>query len=495
MDKMGTRKLRCSSDLPAALVGAAKKGHVSAASFLLDRGVPRDEIDRHVSPEAIALDRQINDWTIPRVQSSPLVESALHGRDDVVRLLVQYQPELSRHHRASFCAACYGGHLDIARFLFHTGVRTVDHRDAPFSARSDIQNDDFAHALVCAASHGHTHVVRWCLQEPLMRSFLLQSTSRWSALLRAVDGSHYQVVEDVLDALKLSEIDIESILVDRGTTRIPVLHDLLVQACQCASIEMVDWLLKRGAELDKWVGYGINPLAAACSLNRRSVIEFLLSKGAKLNLYALHAAAQGTGGDELLLSLLQPNKHEPITSIELVVFASQNCTRSLEWIWIHHGALVQSNLHALVMAACRSNSLKTLQWLLDNGASPSDNENEALVTATELGHLPVVKELLSRGADPHAFGCRALNAARRSHVTELVSLFESCTPGHEVKIAPAVALAFPSASPSVSQPFLAPFVFPGLTQFGGSGAFTIGAEDATIDEQQLLASAFGDWRG
>ena len=187
------------------------------------------------------------------------LESAQKSKQNVeaVKLLldagVNVDANGGRFHTA-LQAACYAGHMEVVNILLERGAdihASFDEADFPW----------------------HTH----------------------DALRRAVDSGHTIMVKQLLE--RGADATVAS-----AKTGVSVLH---VAAKQ--NEDIVDLLLKYGAETDKPDNDGVTPILNAANANKLGIVKLLIQKGADVNIslewgHPLHAATES--GQEMMEAIL-----------------------------------------------------------------------------------------------------------------------------------------------------------------------------------------------
>lgn len=183
-------------------------------------------------------------------------------------------------------------------------------------------------------------------------------------------------------------------LVNCGGDIEPVGAEALVEAVQLEDKVMIDFILKKGVDIQVQDNAAIFTAIGSGSID---MVDHLVSLGASI--HGEHnlgeAAAEGNIG--MLEHLLQM------------------------------GADIHAFDDEALRAAARCNELPTLRFLLRRGANVQAQDNEALIVASEYGWLSIVRELLRHGADVSAQNNEALHRARalaqnKSQRTPLIRL-------------------------------------------------------------------------
>jgi truncated hemoglobin YjbI/ankyrin repeat protein len=166
---------------------------------------------------------------------------------------------------------------------------------------------------------------------------------------------------------------------------------LLQSATRAGRIEIVDWLINRGVDVNKpWplgvsvVGVGlegvlfVTPLCAARMTRRVDVVTHLLHRGAREDIFT--AAFLGD----------LPLMRQQLAARPSLAQVADPATDVLTITPIHH--------------AVAGDQLATLRLLLDQTKEPVLTGSRALRAAAQRGHLDMVELLLENGADASAVG-------------------------------------------------------------------------------------------
>ena len=152
---------------------------------------------------------------------TPLWAAAASGRLDVVKLLIERNADVDGRTSTDSTplrAAAHEGHLDVVRCLVESG--------ADVNARTQYEGTP----IMAACDYGHLSIVTYLINKGAFVD--LQDTDGDTALHFAVEGGHLEVVSQLLSL---------------GAPQLPNNQGLtpLLYACDCCSIEIVDYLIKR----------------------------------------------------------------------------------------------------------------------------------------------------------------------------------------------------------------------------------------------------------
>ena len=152
---------------------------------------------------------------------TPLWAAAASGRLDVVKLLIERNADVDGRTSTDSTplrAAAHDGHLDVVRCLVESG--------ADVNARTQYE----ATPIMAACDYGHVSIITYLINKGAFVD--LQAKDGNTALHYAAQRGHLEVVSQLLSL---------------GAPQLPNNQGLtpLLYACDCCSIEIVDYLIKR----------------------------------------------------------------------------------------------------------------------------------------------------------------------------------------------------------------------------------------------------------
>lgn len=190
---------------------------------------------------------------------TPLLLAVSAGRKNIVDVLLQYNADvkcMDVDKRTPLHYAAYRGDTAIVQKLLehHPGVN---------------KKDEFGHSpAIYAINEGNDSVVGLLADgKAKIRS---DQENLQGSLVAQVSSENYHIVSFLLDQKAKADMEIY------GTTP-------LIVAAANSSVEMVDLLIERGANVDKANQNQITPLLSACLTGRLEVVKYLLDKNAKVD--------------------------------------------------------------------------------------------------------------------------------------------------------------------------------------------------------------------
>jgi hypothetical protein len=178
----------------------------------------------------------------------------------------------------------------------------------------------------------------------------------------------------------------------------------LVTAADYEAVPVIEKLLDEGADIDTTLQR--TALHAAAEHGNLEIVELLIRRGADLNLRDVHGRVP---------MFVASVNHQPEVAMRLAEAGTDLGT-------------VTTDGSTLLMAAVRAEDLELARWVLDHGADvnaarPEKRHATALMMASARGNREMVALLLARGADPDAINHEdetALDICKGKEVRELL---------------------------------------------------------------------------
>ena len=259
------------------LQAAASRGHISTVRLLLEAGA---DVDFRITPKGHdAL--QIACW---------------RGKEMVVELLLQKKAKTNSilpggYWGYALQAAAYEGHKKIVEMLLDKGAdpnAVGGAWDTPLTAASWERHEDIVRLLLNRGAKANTQGPR-C-------GTALQAVS--------VEGN----------------VQIAALLIDQGRAEVNAIAGgpecngtALIAAAASGWLEVVELLLRKGADINLQAGPYGTPLIAAVVMGKRKMAEFLVSKGADV-----HAQAPNARYKDLDMAAEEPLSTETASDARLL---------------------------------------------------------------------------------------------------------------------------------------------------------------------------------
>jgi len=197
----------------------------------------------------------------------------------------------------------------------------------------------------------------------------------------------------------------------------------LVWGASRNDLEMVDLLLRAGADVKAANEFGATALYAAAAHADPAMAQKLLAAGADPNAGLLsgetplmEAARRGNLATvrALLANKADPNAKESLGGQNALMWAASQRQSAVVEELIRGGADIHAgskNKHTPLMFAAQQNDVETARILLRAGAKPNHGSGDmsALIIASAMGHTKMVDLLLDNGADPNVSDWRGYN--------------------------------------------------------------------------------------
>ena len=430
----------------SALCATAGRGHERIVQTLLNAGADPTHYDRKLRKGPPIVEAALNGHDTVVKQLLPLsppfgtqeamIAAASNGHENVVRLFIEAKIGLEL---ALSCAVRVGAHDMVSRLIqegamAHKDTRIKKRRVDPES-RMDTPLESAiigGHELIIrqliaegasydpdmlliAAEYGHTHIVRFLIQqyphEPVVLSESLFAAIRKGfksiAELLLDNGAdieyedptygrplHVTVEYGNLDLVKFllgRGADINS---ERGLKNTYQRCGALQSAASCGDLPMVRFLVENGADLEMYGYSQRNALQHAASSGHNLIIKELLAAGANVN-------SRGKLGSVLSCAV---NGNQPDT-VRLLLQNGANVNEVTE--------TQEGNTRPWpnpLLQASKNKNPRIVKILLDAGADPNvssalwGNSEVPLHEAAKIGSIDILHVLLQHGADVNAQG-------------------------------------------------------------------------------------------
>ena len=431
---------------------AISKGHTDIVRMLLNYGADVERVPEgsgshrasRVSHSPLLRAYERRDWTMMRMllehgvdlhrlagnyweNDSVLEIACLQNNVTAIKMLLQWSKDAS----LGLPAACFKGHLSLAKLLLDSGVDV------------HTTNAKYGDTLGAAAFQGHVKVVQLLLERGAAVN--ASSSAHGSALIAASVNGHKAVVEALLSVGANPNATAESDphpmeaknhhVHDRRGHRSSIQYGNAIQAASYNGDEdTVRSLIAVGADCNLIGGEYGSALGAASFKGHESVVQLLLENGAHVNApggrYANAIALACVLGHEGIAKILITNGADPNATSKnsesaLLTAIHRGYTRIVRIML--DGIVASIPLHPdTLTAAIKRGDDDLVSILLDRVQDQTGRDGiDALHAAAAAGKKDLVQELLHRGANLHASGSsfrNAIIAASTSDNVELVQL-------------------------------------------------------------------------
>jgi len=378
---------------------------------------------RHKGVVQLLLDAKYNVESKDESGHTPLAHAASHGCPETIKMLLKAgaDPETTGEEGISpIQRAIINGKHKALRALLEGGAKIPDGIDL---AADPIENTIKGNPLVVAAVNGYTECVSALLDHGVdINAKLDKCTALWHAAFKG----HVRVVNLLLDHgadpnenpeeydlllvavinsgfLTLQEtVDLVKILVDRGArvdeqvTDKKYRSNALSRAAGTGPKDLVEYLLEKGAPVDLGAEITETALWVACYATNDEIVDLLIEKGADINLPTagegqtagwtpLHAAYDDPSIVQKLLShgadinkvasvgsvVYLVSKWNQVESLQLLLNHSTKPDLELQCIYTPESGVgeYEDGMTPLCIA-CKFGRVEIMRLLLENGAKP-----------------------------------------------------------------------------------------------------------------------------
>lgn len=249
--------------------------------------------------------------------------------------------------------------------------------------------------------------------------------------------------------------------------------------------ELVDRLIRAGANVRAVNQYGVTPLSLACTNGSVRVVERLLEAGADPNgalpegeTPLMTAARAGSTGvvERLIAAGADVNAHERYRGQTALMWAAAQEHPAVIRALVKHGADLNARstagFSALVFAV-RTGDRETVDALLDGGASvetTAPDGSSSLIVSIVNAHYELAIHLLDRGADPatNRLGWTPLHTLARVRRPDTVAMPHPIGRGTVDSLTLAAALLDRGADPNARATKAVPGIFTFLNTKGAT---------------------------
>ena len=303
-------------------------------------------------------------------------------------------------------------------------------------------------SLIIAARYGSNKTVKILLEKGADVS--IRSANGWTPLIHAVQRLHNnnnpELSIEIINDLLARGANLEAKTKDGETA-------LFLSVINGDTI-IAKYLMDKGADVNVRLPNGESPLIRASQYNggRNPIMKALIDKGADVNArtdtklsagYTTLIFAAWKGNTEIVTVLLEKgadvNAKTRDGETALIYAAGQgkgfpDIVRALLAKGAAVNSVAQGNYNKTALtAAAQNGNTEIVKMLLDQGANVHAKTKEdgggktSLISAAEGGHASTVKLLLEKGANPNSkttYGDTALKLAKKKGSTEVIDMLK-----------------------------------------------------------------------
>lgn len=340
---------------------------------------PNDESNRHSSAVKIKSESQLRYYNqvLNDEKNRLLILGCCSDDPNTVQILMKYVDEEVREIHPLVIACNYGKMRLVKEMIkAKTDVNLIyKQEDTP---------------LIAACRSGHINVVK-----ELIEAGAEVNRAKYNCYWSRPDGMDDEEWKKIT-----CELNDRTIGFQRFECETPI-----VVACENRNIELIQLLIKKGADFNVSKHLAGTPLTNACEAGHKDVVELLLQHGANVSLIDIDGKTP--------LREARANKHLTIIK-QLIDNRFENRDKTLSSAcyegdlnavkqFIKAGAKVnlKDNVIAPIKAACLAGHADVVKELICEGADVNlwDGDQLPLTTACDEGHLSVVKELIKAKAN------------------------------------------------------------------------------------------------
>ena len=499
---------------------AAEQDNIELIEYLIENNANLDLKDTNTGATALLLASQNNNYRAVKIllehnanvniqadlEDTALIVASAKNNVDVIKILLEYKANMDIQSRTglySLLIAAQNNHKDTVEILLshnanpnlrakengYTSLHMPTYRGygkivkmlLSAGANPNVQDNDGDTPLLLAAREGHNNIVKILINENA--DLDIKNNNGDTALALASYRNHQEIAKLLLEtqanpniqakdgstalsfALKNNNKELITLLIKSGAYKLPILdkmNEMWDSICAQGNeaTELVEILIKNGADINFRSSNGNTPLITAANYGHLEIVETLINNGAKLNcqnvvgitaLYIstmnkfiniakvlLEAGANANIQDSQdkatplgRIILDRMNKYD-ITATTLFIKEKNDINVKIVKLLLKHKAdpnILNINDSSALLIASRIGDLEMVELLLNAKARMDIQENTgltALMGAVHANHLEVCKILLEYGADVNYTSATnestALSAAIENNNLEIVKL-------------------------------------------------------------------------
>ncbi len=265
------------------------------------------------------------------------------GYVDLVKLLIENGADVNQDYGSPLFYACRSGNVEIINILIENGIKFSTYKN-PFIAAVENGNMDVIEILIKNGFYTEENLIlsaAFSLQERNIELFeylieyIPDVTAEGNMLLKkACMFGNGEVLGELLDKIKDKKFDYETLfgiaidyrnkeclkeLIDRSVNIDKYKDEALVLACRRKNnIDIVKMLVEYGSDVNSNKGM---PLYNACKAESIEIVSYLISKGATITGGSLYAALESAviSGSSNIIRILFENGADPKTFNNLFI--------------------------------------------------------------------------------------------------------------------------------------------------------------------------------
>ena len=390
----------------------------------------RSQVQQRYTQMQSMMRPKVSDYELYEVQIPGLFKVVIDGELDVLQILINYGADINaRDSRGNTLLhyACKTGHLPIVEYLI------VQRNMSP-----NIQNQQDKTPLHWACWNGHLPIVEFLISQGADIS--VKDENGWTPLKAAQESYHLDIVKylrsytiancgiRLIAAAEKGDLQMVIFWTEEGYVD-PNVRDShgrtpMHYACKKGHWSIIRYLISRGARVPVYAQRRI--ICSACMYGYLDIVKYLISQGANVN------ATDEKGRTLLHIACEQGNL--PIIELliskdaDISVKDENGCTPLKVAQKFDYSDIVEylrsyitvNGDKQLIEAAKKGNLQAVKFWIEEGHVAPNVHDGDGrtpLHYACEQGYLPIVELLISSGANisvKDKNGCTPFKVARES---------------------------------------------------------------------------------
>ncbi|XP_067653298.1 putative ankyrin repeat protein RF_0381 [Haliotis asinina] len=404
---------------------AAEKGHRTVVGLLVSNGANMSVVDKYglniLHSACQGGDVEMVNYVLSNEKvdvngkvecgGTPVMLAARTGHLKVVQMLVSKDADLSLVNKRGeniLHASCRGGDVEVVKYIISQNIININSED--LSRRTPV---------MVAETRGHKHLVELLLAEGADMSLVNKRRNKSKKILLAacrkgnVEAVRHVLEQDNADinsrgvlrmtpaitAAKKGRKDVVEFLMRKGANMSLVDQrgwNILHAACWGGDVETVKYVLSQKININSLDLLRRTPVILASRKGRKEVVHLLLSEGADVSLVTkrgdnfFHAACLG-GYVEMVKYVLTLDdvdiNSRGCNEKTPVMMAAENGHKDVVEVLVNEGAnksLVDTNGNNILHAACRGGNMKLVKYVVSQGAVDINARNTLGDTAADI---------------------------------------------------------------------------------------------------------------